>query len=432
VSQVPVVSIFLPVYNSASFIEETLASILNQDMSAFEVIVIDDHSSDATVQKIKKISQDDPRVKIHLNSKNEGVGRSYGWFLRLAQGRFAAQIGHDDVWGSGFLRSSVEALEREPDVVATFSSVELISETGSPAKWSPVKFEHECLYLDRYNLFLRLLSGNFLCAASSVFRLEQSLHLSRVGHTDYFQDWFTWLALIQRGRFKFIPQIFVKYRIHRKNLSHSNYSWGKAFVEKCVGYSGILEDSLLPSFIHSSASQSFLSEFILSYLEAVRAAGGDSKTAVAGWIQRNRYALTGNESLGYVEKLIWSSMGRLEVFSGIDPKDNYLCTRSAWVMLFCPRALWKKSGKIRIYGGQIQFFGPIFIVQLPLLGIGRDGIPLFQMYFGPFGESVTLGVEGALYHARVANPVGRVLRRIKQRALWFQKRKVVRSGRKSI
>ena len=92
------VSIVVPCYNCEKYIGETIDSVLNQTFSHFELLLIDDCSTDKTAAKIKKYVKKDTRVKYYRLKENSGAARSRNHGLSLAKGRFIAFLDADDVW----------------------------------------------------------------------------------------------------------------------------------------------------------------------------------------------------------------------------------------------------------------------------------------------------------------------------------------------
>lgn len=119
ISMDELVSVIIPTYNREQFIIEALQSVLNQSYERLEVIIVDDGSTDKTVEIIKKMS--DPRIKILVNEKNEGACFSRNRGVIEAKGNYIAFQDSDDIWEKNKLEICLDYLKKEnADVV--FSS----------------------------------------------------------------------------------------------------------------------------------------------------------------------------------------------------------------------------------------------------------------------------------------------------------------------
>lgn len=92
------VSIITPTYNSERFIEETITSILNQTYTNWELILIDDASTDKTVKIINQFVKSNPQIYLLQNSKNRGAAISRNKGIEAAKGDFIAFLDADDLW----------------------------------------------------------------------------------------------------------------------------------------------------------------------------------------------------------------------------------------------------------------------------------------------------------------------------------------------
>ncbi|WP_062544269.1 glycosyltransferase family 2 protein [Rufibacter tibetensis] len=110
----PRVSVVLPVYNDEKYIKEAIDSILNQTFYDFELIVIDDRSTDKTSEIVKSFK--DSRIRFYINQKNLGRAGSDNFALNLIKGTYVAKMDSDDVCHPERLAKQVEYLEKHPDV----------------------------------------------------------------------------------------------------------------------------------------------------------------------------------------------------------------------------------------------------------------------------------------------------------------------------
>jgi glycosyltransferase involved in cell wall biosynthesis len=124
----PLVTIGIPSYQCASFIAEAVESALAQDFADVEVLVIDDASTDGTLEAIAGI--DDPRLRVLRNGSNIGPSRNWNRVLEEARGRYVKVMGADDVLLPGSIAAEVAVLEADPDVVLVSGPRVLVTGNG--------------------------------------------------------------------------------------------------------------------------------------------------------------------------------------------------------------------------------------------------------------------------------------------------------------
>jgi glycosyltransferase involved in cell wall biosynthesis len=122
------VSVVIPSYNHQRFIVKCIESVLTQTFQDFEIIIIDDCSSDGSVDQIKSFK--DERIKFEINSSNNGATSTVNRGISLARGEFIAILSSDDLWHKDKLERQIGFMDGNPDVGAVFSLAELIDENG--------------------------------------------------------------------------------------------------------------------------------------------------------------------------------------------------------------------------------------------------------------------------------------------------------------
>ena len=113
------VSVIMPVYNREDLILDAVYSVLNQTYSNFELIIIDDCSTDSSVEKVSNIG--DERIKIILNDENLGVSKSRNIGLKASKGEYIMYLDSDNDWDSRYMSSMVGAFKLLPDADALYS-----------------------------------------------------------------------------------------------------------------------------------------------------------------------------------------------------------------------------------------------------------------------------------------------------------------------
>ena len=120
------ISVCMTTYNGSPYIERQLRSILYQLGNGDEVIVVDDHSSDTTLDVVKKIN--DSRIKIDRNESNEGVLRTFERAIRLASGEIIFLSDQDDIWYPEKVRCFLQAFGKYPEVTLVLSDTKVIND----------------------------------------------------------------------------------------------------------------------------------------------------------------------------------------------------------------------------------------------------------------------------------------------------------------
>jgi glycosyltransferase involved in cell wall biosynthesis len=210
----PPISIIIPTYNGEKTIRQTVDSALSQTFADFELIVIDDGSTDATLEILSQI--DDPRAKV-FPYPNAGVGgpavsRNRG--LRHATGEYIAFLDQDDLWVPGKLEAQLKALRDNPQAAIAYSWLDYIDEegrfldTGSRATASGDVYERllaDCFIITSSNPLIRRQ------VLEEVGGLDESMNLA--------EDLDLCLRIAARYHFVCVPAVHVLYRVTANSTS---------------------------------------------------------------------------------------------------------------------------------------------------------------------------------------------------------------------
>lgn len=205
----PTVSVILPVFNGARFLQECVDSILNQTFSDFELICIDDGSTDETMQILA--SYDDDRIKI-ITQKNSGIVAALNNGLEIAQGHYIARMDADDICMPNRFSAQVDFLDTHSDVAVVGSFVTVINAQGkSVDKWHiPVtpRWVRKRLWL-------------FPPVYHPTVMVRANVIKSVGGYPDvkHVEDYALWIRLSRTQAMANIPQRLLQYRIHDQNVS---------------------------------------------------------------------------------------------------------------------------------------------------------------------------------------------------------------------
>jgi teichuronic acid biosynthesis glycosyltransferase TuaG len=105
------VSIITPTFNSEKFISETIKSVQNQTYSNWEMIIVDDCSSDGTVGIVQNFMEDDHRIHLIKLHKNSGASKARNEAIKIVQGNYMTFLDADDIWFPDFIKKSIETIK---------------------------------------------------------------------------------------------------------------------------------------------------------------------------------------------------------------------------------------------------------------------------------------------------------------------------------
>jgi len=209
------VSVCIASYNYAQYIGEAIESVFSQTLNNWELIIVDDASSDDSVSIILELQKRYPhKVKLIESSENHGVCYTINQACYEAKGELIALLGADDRMLPERLEKQVTYMNSHSNVAAICSLVEVIDENGIVQK-EPSVFDTPV-----NDLATQLLSGNFLNAPSALFRRDL---IDSVGlyneKLPYVQDLDHWLRISNEMRMVRMGEVLTQYRIHGDNLS---------------------------------------------------------------------------------------------------------------------------------------------------------------------------------------------------------------------
>jgi glycosyltransferase involved in cell wall biosynthesis len=225
----PLVSVVVPAYNAAQFIEQTLVSVLTQTYSHFEVLVVDDGSQDRTPDLVRAIAAQDQRVQL-LQQPNRGVAAARNLGIQQARGEYIAPLDADDIWYPQKLEKQVQAaLDGGASVGVVYAWSVYIDEEGLPSRDCQVSnMEGEVV--------TALIHKNFLGNASSPLIRRTCLEQSG-GYSSAFkeqqaqgcEDWDLYLRLAEKCQFRLVPEILIGYRQVLGSMSFNQAAMTKSF-----------------------------------------------------------------------------------------------------------------------------------------------------------------------------------------------------------
>jgi glycosyltransferase involved in cell wall biosynthesis len=275
----PTISVIVPAYNAARTILETINSVLQQTFSDFELIVINDGSTDQTLERLSTVK--DPRLKIFSYS-NGGLSTARNRGITHAEGEFIAFLDADDLWTVDKLELQLAALQQHPEAGVAYSWNYSMDEKGeSFSAKNPIFFEG--------NVYAQLLVDNFIVNGSNCMIRKQAVE--SVGEFDPAvagaADWDYWLRLAAHWPFVVVRQYQVFYR-----ASSGSMSANIEYMERCT--LAVLEKAFqaAPLEMQSLKKQSLANAYTYlayKYWTLVAGSDGAKKAAEKLWIAIRLY-----------------------------------------------------------------------------------------------------------------------------------------------
>lgn len=215
------VSVLITSYNYARYLGSAIDSILAQTYPEWELVIVDDASSDDSQALIERYRRRYPdRIQAVLLEKNGGQSAATNIGLNHAKGEFVALLGSDDVARPERLAQGVRLLRQRQELAGAFSRTAYIDAEGRSIPEASIKFAFDRNFSD---LRWELLHGNFLCAPSAILRTEALRETGGFNrHLGYTEDYDLWMRLLDRHELVRSDEIWVDYRIHGNNLSISS------------------------------------------------------------------------------------------------------------------------------------------------------------------------------------------------------------------
>lgn len=203
------VSIVLPVYNGADYVAESIKSVLTQTYSEWELIIVNDCSTDETLTICERFAAEDARIKFISNEINQKLPNSLNIGFSEAKGDYFTWTSDDNIYKPNALETMVNCLESDPKAVMVYSDYTTIDSEGNVGETVVLKDPE-------YNV-----TGN-MCGACFLYTAEIA---EKVGKYDcalfLAEDYDYWIRMLTLGKMIHIPEILYFYRYHDKSLTET-------------------------------------------------------------------------------------------------------------------------------------------------------------------------------------------------------------------
>ena len=211
----PLVSIVVPSYNHEKYVKQTIKSIINQTYENIELIVIDDGSTDGSINIVKKLSQ-----KYHfkfIHRPNKGLSATLNEGINISQGKYYCTCASDDVFKLDKIEKQVKFMEENNEYGMCYGKVILLTDECTKI---PLNIE-----LSRGGwIFNDLIRGRFwIPSVSSMIRMDVFTDIGLYDENLYVEDWDMWVRISNKYQVGYINKYLAYYRQHETNISKKGW-----------------------------------------------------------------------------------------------------------------------------------------------------------------------------------------------------------------
>ncbi|MDN4166924.1 glycosyltransferase [Cytophagales bacterium LB-30] len=217
--KLPLVSIICVCYQHKAYITNALRSVVQQTYPHCELIIVDNGSTDGSVEEIKFFLTQHPDAQAIFFEQTKTYPAAFNEGLKRSKGDYIIDLAGDDMLLSQRAEWAVEKMQEEEGLGVQFTDAILISQEGHYLGLHSDAYPHESI--PQGMIYEYLLSRYFLLAPTMCFRRKM---LEEVGGYDaslHFEDFDTWVRTAQRWKYQYIPIPTVRRRIHDKSLSQA-------------------------------------------------------------------------------------------------------------------------------------------------------------------------------------------------------------------
>lgn len=224
------VSVIMPVYNEEKYLSHAIDSILAQTYSAWELIIVNDASTDRTEEIVKRYT--DPRIRYFTYEENKGNPYAQNLGMRESKGEYILALAGDDIACPNMLKSQVEYLDSHPECIHVHGNADLIDENGKVTRTVDSIYKTD-IEIRTYELY-----GNCIPGGASMFR---RVAIDKYGlaydlEAIVSQDYLFWIDMLPHGEFACIDEVVYQYRNAYGSKAHKyiekNREWYDDFMRK--------------------------------------------------------------------------------------------------------------------------------------------------------------------------------------------------------
>lgn len=218
----PLVSVTVCCYNSAKYLEETLRSVCSQTFKNWELVIVNDGSTDSTEEIIRGFIQEGWPIVYHAQS-NIGLGKTRQKTIEMANGEYVAILDHDDLWYPEKLQRQMEVFREHSNAVVVYSGCDVIDSDGKISQRNVQQWQGG---YTTGRVFEALLTKQFFpCWPTVVIKKSVLEEIGGFAHYQYGEDLDLLLKVARKGDFECVQQILAAYRVHGSQLGRRYDAW---------------------------------------------------------------------------------------------------------------------------------------------------------------------------------------------------------------
>jgi len=211
------ISVIIPTYNGSKFIYKTLESALNQDYHNFEVIVIDDYSTDDSVEIVTTFMESYTNLELIKNDRNMGISKTINTAVSIASGEYLVFLGHDDLIEKKHLSIMYSEMNNNNAIMVHCNSNVIDSEDNFMKK--AVIDAKQIVYSN--NAMYTLSKINFVHNVGYIVNKKIYVKYNQFGKYKNYGEWLSWIEFAKHGKIYYTNKVFSYYRRHETNITNT-------------------------------------------------------------------------------------------------------------------------------------------------------------------------------------------------------------------
>lgn len=265
------VSILVAAYNAENFIGDTMQSVQQQTYADWELIVVDDGSTDLTAQKVEALAVEDTRIRL-IRQRNAGAQIARNCAFAASQGEYIVILDADDRLLPAKLALQVALLDAHPECGLVYGDTWHCDETMAHVRLESQKYPGQHASGD---VFAKIVLGNLFAVHAAMVRRDCLLHVGlHDPNPELIADWDLWVRVAEHYAFLYHPEAVAEYRIHgamsaRTDVAHKQYRQRMGMAKKIMAMPRFIELARKQRALFAFANGRFAHKFGL-YGDAIK------------------------------------------------------------------------------------------------------------------------------------------------------------------